>query len=81
MMFSIGLRVQITKIIAAVFARGPKRRNPTMTTSTMTARRKGNPQHMLGEKYEMFKKYEANYCISHKKEYKNQNQHTCLCIS
>ena len=24
---------------------GPKRGNPTMTTSTVTARRKGDPQH------------------------------------
>ena len=35
--------------IVAVFPRGPKRGYPTMTTSTITARKKGDPQHMLRE--------------------------------
>ena len=35
-----------TKTIVAVFPRGPKRGNPTMT---ITARRKGDPQHILRE--------------------------------
>ena len=35
---------------AAVFPGGQKRGNPTMTTSTVTAMRKGDPQHMLREK-------------------------------
>ena len=29
-----------------VFPRGPKRGNAMMTTSTITAKRKGDPQHM-----------------------------------
>ena len=32
-----------------VFPKGPKRGNPSMTASTITARRKGDPQHMLRE--------------------------------
>ena len=33
------------------FSRGsPERGNPTMTTSTITAKRKGNPQHYVEEK-------------------------------
>ena len=42
-----------TKTIAAVFPRGPKRRNPTMTTSTVTARRKGDPQHYVEGKQQL----------------------------
>jgi hypothetical protein len=45
-----GFSPKNAKIIAAVFPRGPKRGNPTMTTSTITARRKGDPQHVLREK-------------------------------
>ena len=33
--------------ITDVFPGAPKRGNPTMMTSTVTARRKGDPQHML----------------------------------
>ena len=33
--------------ITAVFSRGPKRGNPTVTTSTITARRNVDPQHYV----------------------------------
>ena len=39
----------LTKTIVAVFRRVPKRGNPTMTTSTIGARRKGDPQHYVEE--------------------------------
>ena len=39
---SKGVFSKITKTIAAVFPRGPKRGNPAMTTSKITARRKGD---------------------------------------
>ena len=35
----------VAKATAAVFPRVPKRGNPTMTTSTVRARRKGDPHH------------------------------------
>ena len=35
--------------ISGRFPRGPKRGNSLMTTSKVTARRKGDPQHMLRE--------------------------------
>ena len=37
----------LTKTIVAVFLRGSKERNPTMTTGTITARRKGYPQYYV----------------------------------
>ena len=43
-----GGRVNISDIVA-VFPGGSKRGNPVMTTNTVTARRKGDPQHMLRE--------------------------------
>ena len=51
-----------TKTIAAVFLRGPKRGNPTMTTSTVTARRKGDPQHYV-EGFCFLKKYQKTSLI------------------
>ena len=45
-----GLQVKITKTTVAVSRGCPKRRNPTMTTSTITARRKGDPQNFGWEK-------------------------------
>ena len=33
---------------SAVFPVGPKRGNPTMTTSTVAAKEKGDPQHYVG---------------------------------
>ena len=52
--FSFYLCLNMVKnwtIIAAVFPGGTKIGNPTMTTtSTVTARRKGDPQHVLREK-------------------------------
>ena len=39
----------LTKTTAAVFPRGPKRGTPTMTTSTITARRKETLNIMLRE--------------------------------
>ena len=45
-----GFQIQIkktTKTTAGVFPRGLARGNQTMTTSRTTARRKGDPQHML----------------------------------
>ena len=38
---------KMPKIITAVFPGGPKRVNPTMTTNTVTATRKGDPQHYV----------------------------------
>ena len=35
--------------LAAVFPRGPPEKNPAMTSSTVTDRRKGDPQQMLSE--------------------------------
>ena len=37
------------KTTVAVFPRGPKKVNPTMTTNTVTAKRKGGPQHYVEE--------------------------------
>ena len=44
----------ITKNITTVFPGGPKRGNSTMTTSTVTARRKRDPQHYVEGKYNSF---------------------------
>ena len=38
------------RITAIVFPEGSKKRNPTMTTSAVTDRRKGDPHQMLGDK-------------------------------
>ena len=38
-------QLKVGKLELPFFRGGPKRGNPTMTTSTVTARRKGDPQH------------------------------------
>ena len=43
-------KINMLKLQQPLSRGGPKRGNPTMTTSTITARRKGDPQHMLREK-------------------------------
>ena len=42
------------KTIAAVFPGGPKEGNPARPTSTIKARRKGDPQHYVDEKSHLF---------------------------
>ena len=44
-LFRYCLKGSFYKIIAAVSPGGPKSGNPIMTTTTVTARRKGDPQH------------------------------------
>ena len=46
----------LKKTTAAVSPRGPKRGNPSMTTSTVTARRKGDPQHKVEGKISLCSK-------------------------
>ena len=51
-----GLKKGSARKLQPPFSRGgPKRGNPTMTTSTITARRKGDPQHYVEGKNEIMK--------------------------
>ena len=56
----------------AVFQGGPKRGNPAMTTSTVTARRKGDPQHMLREIIVSIKRWAPKHVYFVLKISKNQ---------
>ena len=51
-----GLKKGSARKLHRLFSRGgPKRRNPTMTTSTITAGRKGDPQHYVEGKCKKLK--------------------------
>ena len=49
--FSYGFQKKITKLQRPFSRGGPNKGIPAMTTRTITARRKEDPQHVLREKY------------------------------
>ena len=59
-----GLRKESARKVYPPFSRGgPKRGNPTMTTSTTTARRKGDPQHYVEGDRLMNRQYDIDVNI------------------
>ena len=57
--------ILITELQQPFYRGGPKRGKPTMTKSTITAKRKGDPQHYVeGKNINMFQ-------INNKKHHKN----------